>query len=214
MIGQERKTRKERVPEINRFEQFKPFVVYACVLVALNYAALTATERPTLSRIIPLLLVGLLTWGLIEYVVHRFVLHRELRKDGFNLPGTLTHLTHHKNPQALDRLNVPLSEGAPISVVYFALAWAATGGWLSAVYLYTGMMVGYFFYEWLDFQAHHGSPRTRLVRYFKKYHMQHHHCDARARYGVTSPLFDYLFGTFHQEKRRPTVREQRKLWSA
>ena len=64
-----------------------------------------------------------------------------------------------------------------------------------------GLIAGYFFYEYLDFQAHHGTSRGRLTRYFRKYHLQHHHYDATVRFGVTSPLFDYLFGTFHIEKR-------------
>ena len=67
-------------------------------------------------------------------------------------------------------------------------------------------MAGYFFYEYLDFQAHHGTSRGRLTRYFRKYHLQHHNYDATVRYGVTSPLFDYLFGTFHIEKRGGAAR--------
>jgi sterol desaturase/sphingolipid hydroxylase (fatty acid hydroxylase superfamily) len=68
-------------------------------------------------------------------------------------------------------------------------------------YLYTGLMAGYFFYEYLDFQAHHGMARGRVIRYYRKYHLLHHHYDAQVRYGVTSPLFDYIFGTYRVEKR-------------
>jgi sterol desaturase/sphingolipid hydroxylase (fatty acid hydroxylase superfamily) len=132
-------------------------------------------------------------------------LHRVPREDGFNLPGNVTHLRHHADPNALDRLNVQLSESVPVCVVYLLIAWAATGSWQSAVYLFTGLIAGYFFYEYLDYQAHHGSARGRVVRYFRRYHLMHHHYDATVRYGVTSPLFDYIFGTYHVEKKRARV---------
>jgi sterol desaturase/sphingolipid hydroxylase (fatty acid hydroxylase superfamily) len=144
---------------------------------------------------------GLLTWGLYEYVVHRWVLHREPKAEGFNLPGNVTHLRHHADPNSLQRLNVQLGESVPVCVVYFLAAWALAGSWQAATHLYTGLIAGYFFYEYLDFQAHHGTSRGRLTRYFRKYHLQHHHYDATVRFGVTSPIFDYLFGTFHIEKR-------------
>ena len=50
--------------------------------------------------------------------------------------------------------------------------------------MFTGLIAGYFFYEYLDFQAHHGTSRGRLTRYFRKYHLQHHHYDATVRFGV------------------------------
>ena len=69
-------------------------------------------------------------------------------------------------------------------------------------------MLGYFFYEYLDYQAHHGAARNALVRYYRRYHLLHHHCDAEARFGVTSPLFDLLFGTYRVERKRIVVSHQ------
>ena len=195
-----RKTKRERHLEINKIELYRPFVFYTVILAGLNIAAVKSGEL-SLPRTGAFFFLGLFIWGLYEYVVHRWVLHREPGANGLDLPGNRTHLKHHADPLSLERLNVQLSESLPVSVVYCLIAWAATGSWQSMTYLYTGLMVGYFFYEYLDFQAHHGMSRSRFVRYFRKYHLLHHHYDAKVRYGVTSPLFDYLFGTYHVEKR-------------
>lgn len=200
-MNRARQTRRERNLQIDRLQLYKPFIFYAIVLASMHFAVIKS-GAPSLLAVIALFVVGLLTWGLYEYAVHRWVLHHEPRENGFNLPGNVTHLRHHADPNALDRLNVQLGESVPVCVVYCLLAWAATGSWQATVYLYTGLMAGYFFYEYLDYQAHHGTSRTRLVRYFRKYHLQHHHYDANVRFGVTSPLFDYIFGTFHLEERR------------
>ncbi|MBV9923710.1 MAG: sterol desaturase family protein [Acidobacteria bacterium] len=195
-----RQTRQERNRSVDRFQLYKPFIFYTAVILLMQSAVVRGGES-SLTTFAGLFVVGLLTWGLYEYATHRWVLHREPKAEGFNLPGNLTHLRHHADPDSLQRLNVQLSESVPVCVVYFLVAWALAGSWQAATHLYTGLIAGYFFYEYLDFQAHHGTSRGRLTRYFRKYHLQHHHYDATVRFGVTSPIFDYLFGTFHIEKR-------------
>jgi sterol desaturase/sphingolipid hydroxylase (fatty acid hydroxylase superfamily) len=193
-------TRNERRLLINKAELYKPFAFYAVVLAALNAAAAVYGHTPPLT-VAALVCGGLLSWGLFEYAVHRWVLHRETSLDDARLPGNRTHLAHHAAPDALDRLNVQLSESLPVCAAYCLLMWALTGDWRATVFLYDGLMLGYFFYEYLDYQAHHGAARGPVVRYFRRYHLLHHHCDAEARFGVTSPLFDLLFGTYRVERR-------------
>ncbi|MDT5272228.1 MAG: dihydroceramide fatty acyl 2-hydroxylase [Acidobacteriota bacterium] len=195
-----KQTRRERNQQVDRFQLYKPFIFYIAVLAVMQFAVVKS-DASSLTAAAGLFVAGLMTWGLYEYATHRWVLHREPKTEGFNLPGNLTHLRHHADPNSLQRLNVQLSESVPVCVVYYLLAWGLTGSWQAATHLFTGLIAGYFFYEYLDFQAHHGTSRGRLTRYFRKYHLQHHHYDATVRYGVTSPLFDYLFGTFHIEKR-------------
>ena len=199
-MSQAKQTRLERNQQVDRFQLYKPFIFYIAVLSFMQLAVVRSNGS-SLPSAASLFVAGLLTWGLYEYATHRWVLHREPKVEGFNLPGNLTHLRHHADPNSLQRLNVQLSESIPVCVVYYLLAWAVTGSWQAATHLFTGLIAGYFFYEYLDFQAHHGTSRGRLTRYFRKYHLQHHHYDATVRFGVTSPLFDYLFGTFHVEKR-------------
>lgn len=150
-----------------------------------------------------LLIIGWFLWGLFEYTFHRFVLHRAEKSNRLiPLPGNATHLAHHRDPKAHDRLYIPLHEGIPTVLGFWLITWFATGSWQITAFLYAGFMLGYLVYEWIDYEAHHGKSRSRLMRYYKKYHLQHHHVDEAARYGVTTPIFDYLFGTY-QLKRRP-----------
>lgn len=181
---------------IDRIQLYKPFVTYTIIVTAMNVAAYRAGREPA-AMTAAFLLLGLLSWGFFEYVAHRWVLHRTPAKQGFRWPGNLTHLRHHADPQSLERLNVQLSESIPVSLAYCALAWAITGSWHRMTLLFTGLIAGYFFYEYLDFQAHHGTSSNRFVQYFRNYHLLHHFYSARVRYGVTSPVFDYIFGTFH-----------------
>ncbi|MFL6256123.1 MAG: sterol desaturase family protein, partial [Pyrinomonadaceae bacterium] len=175
-----KQTRRERNQEVDRFQLYKPFIFYIAVL-SIMQLAVVKSGASSLGAAAGLFVAGLLTWGLYEYATHRWVLHREPKTEGFNLPGNLTHLRHHADPNSLQRLNVQLNESVPVCVVYFLLAWGLTGSWQAATHLFTGLIAGYFFYEYLDFQAHHGTSRGRLTRYFRKYHLQHHHYDATVR---------------------------------
>jgi sterol desaturase/sphingolipid hydroxylase (fatty acid hydroxylase superfamily) len=48
----------------------------------------------------------------------------------------------------------------------------------------------------LHYRAHHRRARLRLFRYLRKYHLLHHYKTPELRFGVSSPLFDIIFGTF------------------
>ena len=186
---------------VTGWRQFKPFYFYTAVALCLGAAA---GEGLSASGILSLLVMGLLSWGLVEYSLHRFIFHYDPRSEFGRKLVYAAHLSHHEDPGATDRLFTSLRMSAPIAAVYWLLAWAAAGSWRAASYLLIGLVAGYFYYEWLHFQAHHGRPRLRPLRYLRKYHLLHHHRTPGLRFGVTSPLFDLAFGTYRPAgKRRP-----------
>jgi sterol desaturase/sphingolipid hydroxylase (fatty acid hydroxylase superfamily) len=157
---------------------------------------------PSGGGILLLLVSGLLSWGLVEYALHRFIFHYDARSESGRKLVYAAHLSHHEDPGATDRIFTSLRMSVPIAAGYWLLAWAAAGSWRAASYLFIGLVAGYFSYEWLHFQAHHGRPRLRLFRYLRKYHLLHHHRTPGLRFGVTSPLFDLAFGTFRPVRKR------------
>jgi dihydroceramide fatty acyl 2-hydroxylase len=153
--------------------------------------------------VLPVLLIslGFVSWSLIEYGLHRFVFHYEARSRLGQKLLYHAHVAHHENPEGNTRHFASLLLSTPVAVVYWLMAWAATGSWAVATYLFIGMASGYLTYQWLHFQCHHRKSRVRVLRYLRKYHLLHHYRTPELRFGVTSPLFDLVFGTF-----RPVVR--------
>jgi dihydroceramide fatty acyl 2-hydroxylase len=186
------------------WKQFTPFFFYTMLSLGLGVAAMNSETR-SLTSILFLCLTGVLTWGLIEYGLHRLVFHFEAQSEKGRSFVYAMHLSHHANPKAMDDLFTSLRLSLPIALGYCSLAWALMRSWQAMVYLFIGLMAGYFSYEFLHYQAHHRAPRFRLFRYLKKYHLLHHHQTSAARFGVTSPVFDYLFGTFQSTHRNRAV---------
>lgn len=171
-----------------------PLVFYTLVVICLF--TLSRGEAISWGASVALFASGLLSWGLLEYCLHRFAFHYEARSELGKKFVYAAHLSHHDNPRANDNLFSGLLISAPVATAYLILAWLATGSLRATSYLFTGLVVGYFYYEWLHFRSHHRRARLRLFRYLQKYHLLHHHRTPEMRFGVTSPLFDILFGTF------------------
>jgi sterol desaturase/sphingolipid hydroxylase (fatty acid hydroxylase superfamily) len=185
---------------IKGWRQFTPLSFYTTVALCLGFLA--ARAKLPRSNTIILLAVGLLSWGLIEYGLHRFIFHYHARSRlGVKLLYQV-HLSHHEDPEAINRLFASLLLSTPIASTYWLLAWAVTGSWAAASYLFIGMASGYFYYEWLHFQCHHRTSRLRFLKYLRKYHLLHHYKTPELRFGVTSPLFDLVFGTFRAMPKR------------
>jgi dihydroceramide fatty acyl 2-hydroxylase len=191
---------------IKGWRKLAPLYFYAAVVLTL--AAAVRSNGPSKGTIFILFLFGFLSWGLLEYVLHRFVFHFNAASVFSRNSVYSAHLTHHENPKSTEYLFANLQISLPIATAYWLVAWAVLGTWRAASCLVIGLVAGYFCYEYLHFLAHHGRSRLPLFRYLKKYHLLHHYRTPDQRFGVTSPVFDLLFGTFRPV--RDPVRSKNK----
>jgi dihydroceramide fatty acyl 2-hydroxylase len=175
-------------------KHFTPFYFYTIVVIFL--ALIAKNELLSVGRIILLILVGLLSWGFVEYSLHRFAFHYDGKSERVRQYLHLAHLSHHKHPQSVDQLFSSLRTSVPLASLYYVIVWGVVRDWHVTSFIFIGLLLGYFFYEWLHYQAHHGVPRSRLFKYLRAYHLLHHHKSPNKRFGVTSPLVDWLFGTY------------------
>jgi hypothetical protein len=158
---------------------------------------------------------GALFWSLLEYVIHRFVFHppqwveEETRAVTASLaPGEavipalptwrhrfyfLVHGVHHDYPNDSGRLVMPPSVSIPLAVVFYFLFQWAIGPLTPAAF--AGLVSGYLVYDTTHYLTHHSAGKTSLGRYQKKRHFRHHYYDSTRNYGVSSPLWDLIWGT-------------------
>ncbi len=179
----------------NDWKQFAPVYFFTSVIAFIGWAV-WFSAAVSLTKALGLVFAGFISWSFVEYGLHRFIFHYDAKSDLGKKIIYYQHLEHHDYPRKLEQLFANLSTSVPISSVYFLLVWALTGSWQMAGCVYIGLILGYFLYEFLHYQAHHRSPRLGILRYLKKYHLLHHHHRYDLRYGVTTPLLDILFGTY------------------
>lgn len=157
---------------------------------------------------------GMAAWSLGEYVIHRFVMH-ELRGKG--MPSR-EHLIHHVDPE--NNPGRPVLSWIGICVVgavLFVPAGLALGARLvelPAVGLgaYLGWLVGYGIYEHIHNRSHTHAPRNAYGRWVRLHHFHHHHGHPMTNHGVTSPIWDRLFGTLERPERIRVPRRHAMPW--
>ena len=130
---------------------------------------------------------GLALWTLIEYVLHRFVLHGPQ-------PFKRWHAEHHQRPTALIGLPTVCSAGLFGLLVYVPV-WLAGGTWRANA-MTLGVLLGYLAYAYTHHATHHWPAHSAWMRQRKRWHALHHHGRERPQhFGVTSALWDHVFGS-------------------
>ncbi len=159
-------------------------------------------DRPPLWAWIVLPVSGFLVWTLLEYVLHSRFFHDPPAI--FRWLGD-SHLSHHDVPQDPDRIVSRLATTLPIAVVFYAgfslVLWSPQ----RAALVLVGLIVGYLSYEVIHFAIHCVPGVRRLVRPLASHHLHHHYADPSRCYGVTTPLWDWVFHTGRRPRVQPDL---------
>jgi sterol desaturase/sphingolipid hydroxylase (fatty acid hydroxylase superfamily) len=137
---------------------------------------------------------GALITTLIEYGLHRFIFHKEPRNQKERLQHFILHGYHHEFPNDPMRLVLPPIGIWPVALVVGVIYYFVFGAYFWTVL--GGTAIGYIAYDWTHYYTHHANPKTGLGKWIKKYHMAHHFDSPGHRYGITSPLWDFVFRTY------------------
>lgn len=145
------------------------------------------------------LLLGLFLWTLAEYVVHRFVFHFPPHTPRQERISFLFHGVHHAQPLERSRLVMPPAASIPLALLFYGLFGLVVGLILGVGYwvypLFSGFVLGYLIYDLTHYALHHIRLPGSYYKFLRQYHMRHHSQTPNQRYGVSSPLWDMVFGT-------------------
>lgn len=170
-----------------------PALVYTPIVTALLAYAIAMQGVGALPAFAWFAL-GFMLWTPTEYVMHRWLFHYEPSAKWAQRLHFVMHGVHHDYPNDAHRLVMPPTASLPIALVFyglFSLVMPATGLYAS----FAGFLFGYMVYDLIHYALHHASWRMPWFTALKRNHMQHHFVDPNRRYGVSSPLLDYVFGT-------------------
>lgn len=188
--------RPDLAEALSRSSPAAPYVLFGPLALYVLYRAFalsSAAEGSAVPLTALLVAAGWLSWTLIEYGLHRFIFHLAPTSAPRRVARFLLHFHHHRTPGARQRLvATPLQAGSLVAL----LAGLNTlfGDASIALPLLAGQTLGYLAYEWSHYCAHHRRPRTQLARLLRRHHLRHHAADS-GNYGVSSPLWDWVFRT-------------------
>jgi len=140
------------------------------------------------------LLTGVVLFIILEYLVHRYLMHEFPKLVSYIYNG---HSAHHKSPNDVQYLIGPITFEIVTYPIILLIAWLLTDyNWHLALTTVFGTSAYQIFYQWTHFISHRPiNPLTPWVRWLKKKHLLHHFVEENAWYAVSNPVFDILFRT-------------------
>jgi dihydroceramide fatty acyl 2-hydroxylase len=72
---------------------------------------------------------------------------------------------------------------------------------------FAGLVAGYVWYDLTHYYLHHAVPTSETGKWMRKYHLVHHFKTPQVRYGITTPLWDLIFGTYPKDKYQEEAEE-------
>jgi len=134
---------------------------------------------------------GILLWTLIEYVIHRWVFHYHPKTESGKKIHFLVHGIHHDYPRDATRLVMPLLVSVPLAIFFYYLFMLLF--WKYNMLVFSGFVLGYVSYDSIHYATHHINLKGKIGSFLRTYHLRHHYEDEHTAYGVSNPLWDYVF---------------------
>ena len=141
-----------------------------------------------------LFLAGAAFWTLFEYIFHRFIFHFQPKGPFQARLQFVMHGVHHQYPHDKDRLVMPITVSVPLAFILLGLFYLLLG---SSVWgFFSGFIAGYLGYDMMHYAIHHAKGfRSPLLSRIRSHHLAHHFRDTRRGFGVSSPMWDFVFRT-------------------
>jgi 4-hydroxysphinganine ceramide fatty acyl 2-hydroxylase len=180
------------VESLSKVHPATPLVIYLPLVAAGVYFAHGRMGLP-IATVAELFVVGLATWTLLEYVIHRYLFHYTPTSGLGKQLHFVVHGVHHDYPNDAKRLVMPPAVSIPLAILFYGLFFLISGR--AAPAIWAGFVGGYVCYDAIHFAIHHFPMKSALLNRLKQHHLRHHFHDDHAGFGVSSPLWDYVFRT-------------------
>jgi len=191
-IGKKQLFQNPHLERLTHTQILVPISIFTILAIALFYYSITSKDL-SFVLLASLFLMGTLTFTFVEYLVHRYVFHLSA-----NTPQKMDfqykfHGVHHAHPKDEDRLAMPPIVSITILTIVFGVAYLIVSNY---AYSFTaGFSIGYASYLAVHYMVHAFQPPKNFLRILWVNHGIHHYKNEEVAFGVSSPFWDWVFGT-------------------
>jgi 4-hydroxysphinganine ceramide fatty acyl 2-hydroxylase len=164
----------------------------------LYYAYLYTTLNPYL--IPALFFAGWFFFTFLEYMAHRFLFHMKPTKEWKRKLAYTAHGVHHEYPKDKTRLAMPPPASILLAAIFFIIFYLLMNTMVFG--FLPGILMGYSAYLFVHYIVHAYPPPKNFFKQLWINHSMHHYKDTTMIFGVSSPLWDYIFGTYPKDQKK------------
>lgn len=177
-----------------------PVSIFFAYGAGLLYYTKIATNLSNLT-IVLLFFGGWLLFTLAEYQVHRriFHTHEDANERRKKISYTM-HGIHHDYPKDKQRLAMPPVLSVVIGTILLVIFRVLLGQFAFSVL--AGFLVGYAFYLLVHYSVHIFRAPNNFFKFLWVNHAIHHYSEDDIMFGVSTPIWDYVFGTLPKKEQK------------
>ena len=188
--------------------------IYLPIVFSLLYYSIEYKDIE-FNRILASFGVGIVAWTLFEYLIHRFAFHFTPKTSKAAKIVYVMHGNHHQYPRDKYRLFMPPVPSLIISLTLFFLFYLIATLFKISEYTYSyfaGFMIGYLIYGTIHYAIHAWNPPFKWMKPLWRNHHMHHYKEQEKGFGVSSTIWDHVFGTmFDLKKEKDDPEKVREL---
>lgn len=181
--------------------------MYTPLIVFFLYRS-NVTLLYSLEKVALLFFVGLFSWSFFEYLIHRFAFHFVAESPRAQRFVYVMHGNHHEYPRDRERLFMPPVPSLILASFLFTVQYLLMG---DLVYMFfPGFILGYLLYGSMHYAIHAWNPPFKWMKPLWRNHHLHHYKNEEMGFGVSSTLWDRVFGTMFDLKKEKEDKQKVK----
>lgn len=172
----------------------KMMITYHLTLISvLIYFGIDLLKKEmTPLSMLGLFALGMFIWTISEYLLHRYLFHwvnesKFVQKFHYALYGY-----HHNQPNDANRLFMPPVPATIFIAVLMGFFYIFMGKYV--LLFFPGFEFGYLLYSYMHYSMHTRKAPKGLEKLWH-HHIMHHYKTPDKAYGVSSRMWDRIFGT-------------------
>ncbi len=203
--GQARIFRNQYLEMLTKTHPLVIWCMYLPVIFFLIYYSYTRFDF-TFSYITIIFLAGLFSWTLFEYLMHRFAFHYVAHSPRTRRIVYIIHANHHEYPRDRERLFMPPAPSLIMACVVFTLQYLLMGK--TVFMFFPGFVLGYLMYGTMHYAIHAWNPPFKWMKPLWRNHHLHHYKEEDKGFGVSTTIWDRVFGTMFDLKKEKEDKEK------
>lgn len=203
--GQARLFKNDYLEMLTKTHPLVIWGMYIPVIIYMLYYSNTALGFSML-RVVLTFLGGILFWSFFEYIAHRYIFHWVSENPVAKKVSYTLHGNHHHYPRDRQRLFMPPLPSIVITSAIFGIFYLVMRE--NAFMFFPGFILGYLLYGTIHYAIHAWNPPFKWMKPLWRNHHLHHYKDEHHGFGVSSTIWDHVFGTMFDLKKEKEDKEK------
>jgi len=158
------------------------------------------------GRIALTFFAGMFFWTLFEYIAHRYIFHWVAESERAQKIVYIMHGNHHHYPRDRERLFMPAVPSLILASTIFGIMYLIMRQ--NAFMFFPGFILGYLIYGSMHYAIHAWNPPFKWMKPLWRNHHLHHYKNEHRGFGVSSTIWDHIFGTMFDLKKEKEDKEK------